>query len=136
MFVFFWGHPAAYGVPWPGIRSKPQLRQCQILNPVCWAWIEPASQHSRDTTGPVAPQQELPHADSSGYTYITKTEHIQTHIPRDRDRETGHRCILYSWLPTCYTYWIYQTVSRSKIELTHDLFLFHLHAQTCSSHNF
>ena len=33
----------AYGVPGPGIRSKlqlqamPQLWQCQILNPLCWA---------------------------------------------------------------------------------------------------
>ena len=40
---FFFGHPTAYGVPGLGIRSelqlqpKPQLRQCPIRNPVCWA---------------------------------------------------------------------------------------------------
>ena len=34
------GHPVAYGIPWPGIRSEPQsspkwqLLQCQILNPL------------------------------------------------------------------------------------------------------
>ena len=37
------GHPAAYGAPGPGIRSEPQLLpmpqlwQCQIPNPLCWA---------------------------------------------------------------------------------------------------
>ena len=41
-FVCF-GHPTAYGVPGPGIRSEPQLQctlklwQCQILNPLCQA---------------------------------------------------------------------------------------------------
>ena len=43
VFVFFFGCPVAYGVPGPGIRSKPrlwpqlQLQQCWILNPVCRA---------------------------------------------------------------------------------------------------
>ena len=41
-FFFFFGCPATYGVPSPGIRSEPQLRltpqlwQCQTLNPLCW----------------------------------------------------------------------------------------------------
>ena len=40
LFIFFFGHLAAYGVPWPGIRAEPQLwcgrqlQQCWILNPV------------------------------------------------------------------------------------------------------
>lgn len=34
---YFFGHPAAYGVPGPGIRSKLQLPQCQILNQLRWA---------------------------------------------------------------------------------------------------
>ena len=42
LLFFIFGHPAAYGVPGPGIRSKPksqplpQVQQCQILNPLCW----------------------------------------------------------------------------------------------------
>ena len=43
-FVFFiLGYLEAYGVPKPGIKSelqlqpKPQLQQCQIPNPLCWA---------------------------------------------------------------------------------------------------
>ena len=42
-FFFFFGCPRAYGVSRPGIRSKPQLqpkqwlRQCLVLNPLCWA---------------------------------------------------------------------------------------------------
>ena len=53
LFLFF-GHPAAYGVPRPGIRSKPlfcpmpQLQQRWILNPLCWARDQPLSQRSRD----------------------------------------------------------------------------------------
>ena len=33
------GHPATDGVPWPGISSEPQLqlRECWILDPLCWA---------------------------------------------------------------------------------------------------
>ena len=40
-FFFFFGHPATYGVPRPGIRSELQLQpklqqlQRQILNPLC-----------------------------------------------------------------------------------------------------
>ena len=40
---FIFGSPAAYGAPGPGIsyepqsKPKPQLWQCQILNPMCWA---------------------------------------------------------------------------------------------------
>ena len=43
IFFFFFGHPMVYGVPGPGIRSepqlwpKPQVWQCQILNPLCRA---------------------------------------------------------------------------------------------------
>ena len=29
-FFFFFGHPMAYGVPRPGIRFEPQLRQSQV----------------------------------------------------------------------------------------------------------
>ena len=41
--LFFFGHPVASGVPEPGIRAELQvwptlqLRQGQILNPLCWA---------------------------------------------------------------------------------------------------
>ena len=35
LFFFFFGQPSAYGIPGPGIRSEPQLWQCQILNPLC-----------------------------------------------------------------------------------------------------
>ena len=40
-YVYFFHCPVAYGIPRPGIRSKPQMRpkpqlqQCQILNPLC-----------------------------------------------------------------------------------------------------
>ena len=60
-FVLF-GCPTAYGIPRLGMRSKSQLQptlqlqQGQILN---LPGIKPASQHSRDTTDPIAPQQEL-----------------------------------------------------------------------------
>ena len=43
VFWVVFGHLAACGVPGPGIRSKlplqptQQFRQCQILNPLCWA---------------------------------------------------------------------------------------------------
>ena len=43
LFSSFFGHPAAHRAPRPGIRSqpqrgnKPQLLQCQIHNPLCWA---------------------------------------------------------------------------------------------------
>ena len=33
--------------------------QCQILNPLCQAGIEPTSQHARDAVNPAGPQQEL-----------------------------------------------------------------------------
>lgn len=42
-FPFFVGHPTAYGVAGPGIKSqsqmqpKPQLRQCKILKALCQA---------------------------------------------------------------------------------------------------
>ena len=42
-FFFIFGYHTAYGVPRPAIRSevqlqpKPQLQQCEILNPLCWA---------------------------------------------------------------------------------------------------
>ena len=68
MFVhifFFFGCPVAYEVPEPGIRSKLQLQ------PISWCsnvvslthyarpGIKLASQLSRDTGHPIAPQQEL-----------------------------------------------------------------------------
>ena len=46
---FLFGYPSAYGVPRPGVRFElqsrpmPQMRQHQILNPLCE--IEPVSQH-------------------------------------------------------------------------------------------
>ena len=61
-FFFFFGHPMAYGVPGPGIRSKPQLQpkpqlwQCWILNPLCWAGVELMSQHSQDTANSIEPK--------------------------------------------------------------------------------
>ena len=35
-FLFF-GYPAAYGISGSGIRSKPQVWQRWIPNPLCWA---------------------------------------------------------------------------------------------------
>ena len=68
LFFFFFGHPMAYGVSRPGIRSKvhlwpmPQLQQCQILNLPCWAGtnLRPSDPempliflcHSRNTSFP------------------------------------------------------------------------------------
>ena len=65
--IFFpvFGHPAAYGAPRPGIRSELpqptlQLRQCWIsLTHCAGPGIKLVSQHSQDTTNPVAPQLEL-----------------------------------------------------------------------------
>ena len=54
LFSPFFGYPAAYGVPRPGIRSelqlgpKPQLRQHQILNPLHRQRIKPVSQCSQN----------------------------------------------------------------------------------------
>ena len=62
LFVFFFGHHSAYGVPRPGIRSElqlwpmPQLWQCGILTHCARPGVKPASQCSRDTTKPIAPQ--------------------------------------------------------------------------------
>ena len=64
-FFLFFGCPAAYGIPRPGIISqiqlqpKPQLWQCQIPNPLCWAGAGTLSQRSQDATDPVVPQREL-----------------------------------------------------------------------------
>ena len=61
--IFFFGCLAAYGVSRPGIRSKlqvqpkPQLQQCQILNPLCRAGDQtcvpalPRCHWSRNTPG-------------------------------------------------------------------------------------
>ena len=59
-FFFFWPLRSIWSSG-PGIRSEPQLllQHCQILNLLCQAGIEPASQGSRDATHPVAPQWEL-----------------------------------------------------------------------------
>ena len=56
------GHTAAYGVPWPGIRSELQLWQCRVLNPLSQARDQtgvPASQQRRGAADPAMPQQEL-----------------------------------------------------------------------------
>ena len=40
LFMYLFGRPTVYGVPWPGIRSELQLRSCSIIrtfNPQCWA---------------------------------------------------------------------------------------------------
>ena len=37
LFISFFGHSMAYGIPRPRIRSKPQLQPPMILNPLCWA---------------------------------------------------------------------------------------------------
>ena len=34
---YFFGHPSAYGVPRPGVRSEPELHHCKVLNPLCQA---------------------------------------------------------------------------------------------------
>ena len=65
--LFFFGHTMTYGVPQPGIRSKPQvqpklhLHQCWILNPLCQARDQTCilSQHSQDTSDTVVPPWEL-----------------------------------------------------------------------------
>ena len=33
-FFFFWPYLQHMEVPWPGIQTKPQMQQCQILNPL------------------------------------------------------------------------------------------------------
>ena len=58
---FFFGHTKAYGFSGPGIISEPQVQfkpQCGnagFLTHCAGLGIKPASQHSRDTTDPVAP---------------------------------------------------------------------------------
>ena len=57
--------PAAYGVPGPGIRSESQLQptvhlwQRQILNPLCWARVEPKSSWTLVGFVTAEPQWEL-----------------------------------------------------------------------------
>lgn len=68
-FIFsFWGHPSAYGVPGPGIRSeqslgpKPPLGQrSSSFTPCPWPGIESVSQRSRDATHPSVQQGEPQH---------------------------------------------------------------------------
>ena len=59
-FFPFFCLPTAYGAPRPEIRSEPQLWQCWILNPLCWARIKSATQCSQDMADPIAPQQRTP----------------------------------------------------------------------------
>ena len=60
LFIYFLAALLVYGVRGPGITSEPQLLWKRwILNPLCWAGIEPASQRSQDAADPIAPQQEL-----------------------------------------------------------------------------
>ena len=68
LFYFIFGHPAAYGVSWAGIRSKlqlwpkPHLWKFRILNPLGQPGDLTCLQHSQDTTkpaNPFAPQWEL-----------------------------------------------------------------------------
>lgn len=51
------GHPEAYGVPRPGIRSELELQtNLKLQHPPCG--IKPVAQCSQDTTDLIAPQQE------------------------------------------------------------------------------
>ena len=58
-FPAFFGCLKAYGVQGPGIRSEPKLRptpqlqQHRILNPLCQARIEPASQTPKTLSIPL-----------------------------------------------------------------------------------
>ena len=38
LFFSFYGRPTAYGIPDSGIRSEPQLQQCQILQHTMSVW--------------------------------------------------------------------------------------------------
>ena len=65
-FFFLVGCPQTYGVPRPGMRSKPhlqpmpQLQQRQSLTHCTGLGIKPVSQHCRDTAiDPIEPQWEL-----------------------------------------------------------------------------
>ena len=62
MFFSFFGCPAAYVVPRPGIRSEPQLRHTVAtpdpLTHCAGSGIEPASWCCGDTADPMVPQQE------------------------------------------------------------------------------
>ena len=58
VFVFVFWHPTAYGGPWPGIRSEPQLQSMQQL----WQrWILKPSVPGQgsNTADSVVPQAEL-----------------------------------------------------------------------------
>ena len=62
ILFFIFGHPKAYGVPGPGIRSELQLsKAAAILDPLtdCTRLgVKPESWHCRDTADPLAAQQE------------------------------------------------------------------------------
>ena len=59
-FFFFFFRPSVYGVPGPGIGSKPQVQLIpDPLTHCAGLGIEPASWCCRDATNPGAPQQEL-----------------------------------------------------------------------------
>ena len=66
-FCFLFGRPVAYGVPQPGIKSKPKLRP--KLNPLTHCagpGIDPACWGYRDAPDSTVPQQEL----RSLYLYV------------------------------------------------------------------
>ena len=72
-FPPFFGHPKAYGVPRPGIRSQPELQPTSqvwerwILNPLAWAGDGTCvPQGSRDAADPIGPQQKLPESTFEG----------------------------------------------------------------------
>ena len=59
LFSFFF-FPPFFSVPGPGIKSTPQLWQCQILNPLHWsAELNPQPFYLRDSVDTFAPQQEF-----------------------------------------------------------------------------
>ena len=65
-FIFLiFGHPVAYGVPGPGIRSEHRCnpsRSCGNTGSLAYCArprIEPVIQGSQDAAGPIAPQREL-----------------------------------------------------------------------------
>ena len=65
VFFAFFGHPMAYGIPRPGIRSElqlramPQLYNAGSLTRCAGVGIEPAFLCSRDTADSVGPQQDF-----------------------------------------------------------------------------
>ena len=67
IIIFLFGHPTAYGVSRPGIRSKPQLQlMCSCSNAGSFNHcarlrIEPVSWCCRDAANPIVPQRGFFH---------------------------------------------------------------------------